>query len=276
MTEITRIDNYEFDERFYQKILDEKRFYAPSVTYVLGSVYPQDYGLTQWRGDVGNKRADEILEETSEDGSFVHDAIDKMIKGEKITSETISGRFSPRRSLKVKRCITAFLDWVDEFKPQFVSSEYIIWHPELNYAGTVDAKCIINGQLYIIDFKTSKSIHQTHKLQVTAYVAADDPTAIPALLHLGNTTKRGYSFLEIDLDDRKKFWSHFSIALKMFNTLNPNAQPTSETFPEYFTLPKEYLNQMAGVTAATVKAEIEKDKTIMARGKSKKFKEIIH
>lgn len=231
---ITRIDNYEFDERFYQKINDDgKKVFVPSVTYILGSAYPQDFGLTQWRGDVGNKRADEILEETSEDGSYVHRAIELILNKQIIKGEEISKRFSSRRSLKIKRCLKAFLDWYEEYKPTVVSTEYIVWNDEHKFAGTVDLKCKIGEEMYIVDFKTSKTLHNTHKAQICAYGVADKVDKV-ALLHLGNTTKKKYSFNVLDKEEVTRFTEEFHVTNKLFETLNPNAAPTTETFPDIF------------------------------------------
>lgn len=235
LEEITRIDNYEFDERFYQQVINDVKVFAPSVTHILSCTYPSDWGLVQWRGDVGNKRADEILEETSTDGSFVHESIEKILKGEKIVSTDISTMFSPKRSLKIKRCLQAFLDWAKEYQPKVISTEYIIWNDKEKYAGTVDLKCQIGEEIYLVDFKTSKTIHSTHKVQISAYGMADTFDKV-ALLHLGNTTKKKYSFLVLDDEDRKKYEQEFNQVNTLFKVLHPNAKPTEETFPEVFTL----------------------------------------
>lgn len=217
-----------FDERFYK--MDDK-FY-PSVTYLLGCVYPSGFGLQQWIGDVGNKRAEEIRDDAGEDGSFVHEAIEKILLGGKIHTDEINDRFKPQRSLKIHRCLKAFLDWYEEYKPETISTEYIVINDEYGYAGTVDYKCKIGGEEYIIDFKTSKSIHPTARVQLSAYNYADGATNLkPFILHLGNTTKKRYSFLEVDFE---RYFEEFKAAKKMFDLLHPNAGPNEETFPEYF------------------------------------------
>ena len=231
---IEQINSYEFDERFYQQIINGEKFFAPSVTYVLGAAYPAGFGLNQWRGDVGNKRADEIMTEAGDDGSYVHDAIDRMIKGEKITAEEIETRFKSKRGLKIKRCLKAFLDWVEEYKPEFIQSEYIIWNTDQNYAGTVDCYCKIGEEYYFVDWKTSKSIHIQHKIQIVAYDVADSRQGKCAILHLGNTTKKKYSWLVVKDEDHTKYWDQFRKANDLFKSINPNAKPNSETFPEIF------------------------------------------
>lgn len=230
--EIIRVEQYSFDERFYQREVGVNIYeYAPSMTYVLSCVYPA-HELAEWRGDVGNKRADEIMNEAGEDGNFVHAAIERILKGEEVTTIEIEKQFSSRRSLKVKRCLKAFMDWHAEFKPKTIGLEYAVWGD--GYAGTVDLKCEIEGEIYIVDFKTSKSIHNSHKVQIAGYGMADSKVDKIALLHLGNTTKKKYSFLVQDDEDRAKYEGQCKMAVSMFHTLNPNAKPTDETFPEIF------------------------------------------
>src|SRR3990167_2458855 len=233
--EIVRLDNYIFDERFYRKSMDgTDDEYRPSLTYVIGCAYPMDFGLVQWRGDVGNKRADEIMEETAEDGSYVHQALENIFKGEEIKRADIEARFSPKRSLKIMRCLQAALDWYNDVQPKILATEYIVWHDR--FAGTVDLKCEIDGKTYILDQKTSKTIHSTHKVQIAGYGMADEADNI-AILHLGNTTKKKYSFLVLDQEDRTKYEEQCNQTLTMFHTLNPNARPNSETYPDIFNLP---------------------------------------
>ena len=73
--DIKQINVFEFDERYYQRGED----FRPSVTYKLSTAGPTEWGLMQWRGDVGNKRADEIMEESGNLGSYVHDCLERTV-----------------------------------------------------------------------------------------------------------------------------------------------------------------------------------------------------
>lgn len=238
MAEIQQINIQEFDERFYQ--LGDK--FAPSITYLLQCVYPQDGGLMEWVGDVGNKRAEEIKTDAGEDGSFVHESIEKMLKGFRISNDEISERFKAgKRSLKVKRCLKAFLTWYDDYKPTIISTERTIWSEEPLFAGTLDLDCYIKNkegvdEKWTIDFKSTKSIHDSHRVQVTGYRYANGNDGKCAILHLGNLTKKHYSFLEVD---HEKYFKELLVAEQMFRLKKPNASPNQETFPEYFEI-KEY------------------------------------
>jgi len=233
---VKQINVREFDERFYE-FGDE---YAPSVTYMLGCVYPAGYGLAQWRGDVGNQRADEIMEMACEDGSYVHNAIEKILKGQKIDGEEISSRFKSKRALKVKKCLKGFLDFCEKYQPKIESMEYIVFDEDLKLAGTIDLKCRLNIDNYegiwILDWKTSKSIHPNNKVQLSLYKHIDKEVTNCGLVHLGNTTKAGYSFLPLKDEDNQKFLKQGLLANKMFQTLYPNAKPSNTVFPKYFSL----------------------------------------
>lgn len=230
--EIKQINIKEFDERYYQRGDD----FAPSVTYILQCVYPTGFGLIDWIGNVGNKRADEIKNESAEEGSFVHESIEKILKGFRISNEEINTVFkNHKRALKVKRCLQSFINWYNEFKPEIISTEKTIWNEEHCFAGTLDLKCRINDEIWTVDFKTSKDVHDSHKVQVSAYRFADGDEGKCAILHLGNSTKKRYSWIEVDYD---KYFHQFTQFNTTFKILYPNAKPNEETFPEYFEIIK--------------------------------------
>ena len=229
---IEQINNYIFDERFYTKMIDGERIYQPSVTYVLGEAYPMGYGLMQWKGDVGNKRAQEIMEEAGAEGTYVHNAIEELITGHTVETAEINERFKPKSALKIHRCLKAFLDWWAEVKPEIIAHEFAVWDGR-GFAGTVDLHCKIGDEEWIVDYKTSNSIQDKHRVQVAAYGAALNVNN-RALLHLGNKTKKRWSFLAAQDKHEQQWWD----TLKLFQTLNPNAKPSSETFPDEYKLTK--------------------------------------
>jgi ribulose-5-phosphate 4-epimerase/fuculose-1-phosphate aldolase len=60
------------DSRFYT--LNGEQFY-PSVTHVL-DVYPKGYAFYEWLKSVGNNQ-DQILQKASDEGTKIHNAIEK-------------------------------------------------------------------------------------------------------------------------------------------------------------------------------------------------------
>ena len=76
--------------------------------------------------------------------------------------------------------IGAFKDWVSQNVVEWKSSEEKLFHRKYRYAGTVDARAIINGEYCVIDWKTSKAVYPEYHLQVAAYAkAVEDIHGIP-------------------------------------------------------------------------------------------------
>ena len=216
----------EKSERYY---LDHKSgIYYPSVSFVLSVGYPSDPYLTDWIASVGKEESDKRLKEAGAKGSRVHDYIDRLIKGEHISSEHLG--FSE------KKCLAAFLEWYSEEEPEFIECEYQIWNKKKKYAGTVDGLCRLKSDDYqsvwLIDYKTSKSLHDKHRAQIAAYVMAEKRAERGALLHLGNSTRKGYTFSEVDVEE---FWERFDLSLQMFYKLKPD-QPKIPSYPSVFSV----------------------------------------
>ena len=62
-----------------------------------------------------------------------------------------------------------FVDWWEEYKPTLIEAEVHLFSDELKVAGTCDLVCEINGELWIIDFKTSNHLQTTYDLQTAMY-----------------------------------------------------------------------------------------------------------
>lgn len=221
--------------RFYEK---DGTFY-PSVTTILGLAYPKGDFLFEWAATVGKDEADRIKKEAGEEGSAVHQAIESLLYGNSIPTYGLSA--------KQKKCLAAFIAWWEIEQPIPISTEYQINHEIesiiypgriLRYAGSVDFKCRIKSDnyehVYIIDFKTSKSVHDNYHAQIRAYIEADPEAERGAVLHLGNGTRAGWSFIETPLESS---WRRFVLSLEFFFELNPNAGPRDEVvYPKVFKL----------------------------------------
>ena len=237
---IQRIDS-EDDRRFYQGIdKDGKIHWAyPSVTTILDATVPKDNYLINWIR-VNGIGGQAIFEKAAEDGTEVHEAIEVLLNGGQVP-------VSENMRLKVKRCIQAFIDWYNEFKPKTIATEQIVVNHQEKYAGGCDYICELDyekldakGKVkesykgkYVIDWKSSNSIQDKHHYQVAAYQMAVDPMAKAAIVHLGNRTKAGWSFKEVNHEESYTMFSHFN---KTFQMLNPDAQPKVTEYPPAFKL----------------------------------------
>lgn len=216
------------DSRFYiDQITGEFR---PSVTYIQSVGYPTPLHLQKWKADLGWEEAEEAKNKAGDTGSVIHQSIERLIKGEKVETRFMK--------LKEKRSIQAFIDWYCEEQPEIVRFEYKIWAD--TYAGTVDLLCRIKSDGYketwLIDYK-SGGIYDTGKSQIMAYKKADPDATRCAILQLGNTTKKRYTFSEVKTSEEDYYWLLFLQCQAFYNLLRPNDQP-AEGYPEVFELPK--------------------------------------
>ena len=241
-----QITGREYDERFYAREVGGETVYAPSWTHVLSTVWPKSPQLEKWLGDVGTERAAQIMEEAGAVGTYVHGAIEEMLKGEVVQADEVRDRFPGTKALKPLKCLAAFVDFHNQFNLVPTRTEFTTWLPTV--AGTVDFmgffdKPVKKGNRIqageervhgIIDWKTSTSVHDTHQAQVAGYYESERSVGevdCACILHLGNNTKRGWSLVVVDLDKWVDLAFH---AVKTFHLHFPNARPHIDIFPNAF------------------------------------------
>lgn len=216
--------------RFYPRLQDAG--WNKSVTTVTSAVYPKSKFLIDWQIDTGKEEAERILKEAGEEGTAIHSAIEKLIAGEQISVAGLSD--------KQKKCVNAFIVWYNEVKPEILAVELRVDHDIKGFAGRIDLVCRINGQTYIVDFKSSNSVQDSHHVQIGGYILAyihqnnlKLENVAGAILHLNSKTKRGYSWIEVDTDWATKT---FDVCNQLFDLLNPEAKPKTIEYPLYFKL----------------------------------------
>lgn len=226
------------DSRVYQR--SEDKFY-PSVTTIL-QYFPKDKFFETWIKDVGHN-ADIIMRRAGEEGSQVHSAIEQLIEGQELS--WIDEYGNARYNQNVWEMILKFADFWETYKPVCIATESSLYSDNYEYAGTVDLVCMIGDERWLIDFKTSNSLHDSYNLQVAAYVKAweelgRDPIQKAGILWLksakrGSSPKKekiqgnGWEIKEIT--DVKKSFESFEIILKLYRIINPIIEPSYKNYP---------------------------------------------
>ena len=148
------------DGRYYKRNGE----YYPSVTYVL-SHYPKGKFFEDWLKKVGYS-ADYIVKRASEEGTQVHEMIEDYLNGKKLS---FLEHGIPMYAPNVWQMFLRFVDFWEEYKPTLIEAEIHLFSDELKVAGTCDMVCEINGELWVIDFKTSNHLQTTYDLQTAMY-----------------------------------------------------------------------------------------------------------
>lgn len=165
------------DERFYDVGADDKneRIYYPSVTTIL-DCYPKGAAFIEWVKSVGHN-AEIVASIAAEKGSYVHNAISLLLKGEELTfNDEVKGEYKyhgNKIGLDEWKAILKFKQFYSEYVEKTIAVEMQIVSHEFKYAGTLDYVCQLkDGRVALIDFKFSNAIYASYYLQIAAYKKA--------------------------------------------------------------------------------------------------------
>ena len=227
------------DSRYYQR--KEGVFY-PSVTYVL-SYFPKDRFFESWIKDVGHN-SDIIMRRAGDEGTQVHTAVENFLAGEEIQWLDDNGK--AKYSLDVWKMILKFADFWKTHKPKLIASELHLFSDELQVAGTMDLVVELNDKLWLLDIKTSNSLHDTHDLQLACYQqmwneSFDQKIENAGILWLKASTRgadksgkkiqgEGWQLKEMNGTSESNIKT-FKNLFEIFKFKNPELKPYSELVP---------------------------------------------
>jgi hypothetical protein len=170
------------DERFYFKAGRDAQsgtpvmLAVPSVTWIAGH-YPKGIQFYKWLASKSWDEAEAIKASAGDKGSKVHEAISAILNGQEVR---IDSKFLNRSAGQLEEltfeeveCIKSFIDWkatLESFEP--IAWDVVVFSEQHGYAGTIDLIARVNGELYIIDFKTSQNVWPEYEMQVSAYRVA--------------------------------------------------------------------------------------------------------
>lgn len=135
-------------------------------------------------------------------GSAAHDYFERLARGEVVNDRHVH--------MDVKPHVRWFREFLDEIQPEFIYLEETVWSDEHAVAGSFDAIAKVDGDLVVLDWKTSKAVYDSVALQLSAYryadriILADTGESVPmpeltggAVLHV---RPEGWSFVPVKCD----------------------------------------------------------------------------
>ena len=134
---------------------------VPSVTTVLGAMKKD--AIMAWRKKVGEEKANQISKKASGRGTNVHSMCEEYLNNEEL------GVYMPD-AIEMFLSIKPYLNKINNIHYQ----EQALWSTQLGMAGRVDCIAEYEGELSVIDFKTSKRVKSHEDIedyfwQTTAY-----------------------------------------------------------------------------------------------------------
>lgn len=226
------------DNRFYKR----NEEYYPSVTSIL-QYFPKGKFFETWLKDVGHN-ADIIAKKASDEGTQVHSLIERYLTGEKI--EWLDKKGYANCSLSVWQMLLRFVDFWETEKPELIESEIHLFSDTYKIAGTCDLVLRMRNELWILDIKTSNSIHTSYDLQLAAYTTCWNETFEEKVIKNGiiwlksskqKSDKKGEKIQgkgwEIVTSDRS-IEENMDLFLKVYDLYkleNPSQEPIFNKFP---------------------------------------------
>jgi hypothetical protein len=231
------------DSRYYRRNGE----YYPSITYVL-SYYPKGKHFENWLKQVGFS-ADYIVRKASEEGTQVHEMIESYLNGKEL--RFLDNNDNPTCDPNVWQMFIKFVDFWEEYKPTLIEAEVHLFSDQYKVAGTCDMVCEIDGELWIIDFKTSNHLQTTYDLQTAIYAQCFEECYGKKVNRTGilwlKSSKRGPKKGVIQGKGWEMYESNrsqeenldlFMTVKKLFDLENPNHKPT---FTEFRTIARKDL-----------------------------------
>lgn len=130
----------------------------------------------------------EVMELARNRGTEVHRACDDHNRG------VIMIDLSP----EAEPYFQGYLNWLEAVSPKIIHSELFLTSKKYKYSGTADLICDIDGQLWLIDIKTTSMHKKEHGIQLKAYQQAYyemyGVRAKMAVLRLTDKTQKGWQW----------------------------------------------------------------------------------
>jgi ATP-dependent exoDNAse (exonuclease V) beta subunit len=223
------------DSRYYKRNGE----YYPSVTHVLGT-YPKGKYFEQWLKQVGFA-ADYIVKKAGEQGTITHNLIELYLQGEE--QSFLNEYNTPQYEPEVWQMFLRFVEFWETYNPTLIEEEVHLFSDEYRVAGTCDLVCEINGETWIIDFKTSNHLQPTYDLQCAIYAQCYEECFGKKIDRVGvlwlKSSKRKFSKEKMTGKNWEVYESPrtqeenlkiFSTVRTLFDLENPNEKPLFTSF----------------------------------------------
>jgi len=238
----------EYDQKLEQiNFLDRRVYkrsdgvYYPSVTTIL-QYMPRNQFFENWLKDVGHN-ADLIARHAAKEGTQVHEAAEDLVLGREVSWMDDYGRAKYSEITWIQIC--RFAEFWKKHKPKLISSEEFVYSDTHKYAGTADLLVEMDGEVWLLDIKTSKHLHKSYNLQLSAYATAMeemkgikiDRTGIIWLkAHTRSESKKkgvyqGKGWQIKTIDDIEKNFQLFKAIYEFYRIDHPTTEPVYSSYP---------------------------------------------
>jgi len=138
---------------------------VPGTTTITGVLAKP--ALIAWANRIGLQgyEVGKYVDDLAEVGTLAHEMVNSHFTGEKVNTDEYSKQVIDR----AENAMISFLTRVKDKKIEPIFNEKQMVSDKLNFGGTLDMYCKINGENNLIDFKTGSGIYDDHFYQMAGY-----------------------------------------------------------------------------------------------------------
>ena len=188
---------------------------VPGVTTVLGILNKP--ALVPWANKLGLQGIDsaKYVDDKAAIGTLAHQMIADYLKGQ----PTNTSEYSQVQIDQAENAVLSYFEWEKAHPLQPILVEQPMVSELYRFGGTIDCLCRMNGDLYLVDFKTSSGIWPEMLTQAAAYLNLASEYGYEAkqaiILRIGRTPDEGFE--ERIVNHVGKRWAIFQHCLAIWN-----------------------------------------------------------
>lgn len=151
--------------------IDDKR--VPRVTEILSAMMHED-NLMNWANGLGWKRISyrAFMKDAQDKGTYSHLAIEIFLRQGRIDLDTDLQIPNQKIRDTVESCLDGFIQWWNELHKLHKNIKLIYLEETMineYFGGTCDCLLQVDGEYWLLDFKTSNHMNYKYSLQLAAY-----------------------------------------------------------------------------------------------------------
>lgn len=189
-----------------------------SVTTLIGANLGWNfYPLLNWNLKLMKQGIDprEELKTAGRIGTLAHIMIEQFIKG----GSVILDSYSAKEISHAKQAYYNFLNFKEDYNPEILETELKMVSEKYKFGGTCDAVATVNNKLMMLDWKSSNSLHEEHKIQIAAYAKMYEEVTGKkikgAMIVRVDKEKKEYEVHTLKIKDLNYYWRIFKLILKL-------------------------------------------------------------
>lgn len=140
----------------------------PGVTTIIGK-FKEAGGLMYWAWDQGMQGLDyrDVSGAAADSGTLAHSMIEKHLVD--LDPDVVLEGQDPDVAAKAKSAFGSYMTWESQSRLEIVEQETALVSEKHQFGGTLDAIGYVNGELCLLDWKTSNAIYSDYLVQLAAY-----------------------------------------------------------------------------------------------------------